>query len=541
MPDNPIVGGVALRRPAIQSPNFITGSTGWSINADGTAEFNNLSIRGTFNGSDFIINDTGAFFYDGVPANGNLIASIASSGGTDSFGNVFNGPGMFVYASNNTGGLSAGALSLSNASDTFTMAADPTLDQLLLSALNGNAALYFLPALIQVTGAPLRVDEVLTYGAGGGGGGTTILDFTSSASWVAPAGVTSVNVEVWAAGGGGASSAGSGGGGGEYAAEHSNTCTPGNTYTITIGAQGAAGAGGASNDGGNGGDSSFSGTGATTVTAHGGGGGKTAGSPGGAAGTGSSNSTHHNGGTGGTSTGGSKGGGGGAGGGGSLAAGGNGFNASGNSPGSGGSGGVNGGSGGSGGGWGGSSPTTGGNANTPGGGAGGAGGWDGASNQKAGGHGSGGFIRLTYTVSGAPVSFAAMAGAAGSDASSNAFAAGFTGNIVAVQPGSNPAVVETWHSLGNYTSGTTTRGRYRLTAEGELEIDVNLTGTPTAGAGSFANTMPASYRPAVTKRGVITQGGTLGIITVATTGVVSATIGAGGSATADFAGRFDLT
>jgi hypothetical protein len=45
-PDNPNVGGTVLRRPAIQSPNYVAGSTGWTINADGSAEFNNAAIRG---------------------------------------------------------------------------------------------------------------------------------------------------------------------------------------------------------------------------------------------------------------------------------------------------------------------------------------------------------------------------------------------------------------------------------------------------------------------------------------------------------------
>jgi hypothetical protein len=48
-PDNPIVGGTVLRRPAIQSPNFVSGVSGWTINADGSAEFTNLKIDGGSN------------------------------------------------------------------------------------------------------------------------------------------------------------------------------------------------------------------------------------------------------------------------------------------------------------------------------------------------------------------------------------------------------------------------------------------------------------------------------------------------------------
>jgi len=47
-PNNPIVGGTVLRIPAIQSPNYIAGTSGWAIFQDGTAEFNNVTVRGTF-------------------------------------------------------------------------------------------------------------------------------------------------------------------------------------------------------------------------------------------------------------------------------------------------------------------------------------------------------------------------------------------------------------------------------------------------------------------------------------------------------------
>lgn len=78
-----------LRLAFLRSPNYVTGISGWTINQDGSAEFNNLTIRGTFKGTDFIINSSGAFFYNGAPALGNLIASIASVAGTDSFGNAY--------------------------------------------------------------------------------------------------------------------------------------------------------------------------------------------------------------------------------------------------------------------------------------------------------------------------------------------------------------------------------------------------------------------------------------------------------------------
>ena len=44
---NPIVAGLALIRDAIRSPNYAPGSAGWSVNKDGSAEFNNLLARAT--------------------------------------------------------------------------------------------------------------------------------------------------------------------------------------------------------------------------------------------------------------------------------------------------------------------------------------------------------------------------------------------------------------------------------------------------------------------------------------------------------------
>ena len=112
---NPIVGGGgALVYPSIHSPNFVTQVSGWTIKKDGSAEFNNLSIRGTFNGTDFVINSNGAFFYSSTPATGNLIASIATVGAPDDgHGNAYiagitsySGAGPIVATE-----LSAGALS----------------------------------------------------------------------------------------------------------------------------------------------------------------------------------------------------------------------------------------------------------------------------------------------------------------------------------------------------------------------------------------------------------------------------------------------
>jgi gliding motility-associated-like protein len=88
--------------------------------------------------------------------------------------------------------------------------------------------------------------------------------FTANGTWVVPNCVATITVEVWGGGAGGtagiAGALGSGGGGGGYSSSVISV-TPGNTYSITVGAGGASG-------GGNGGSSWFGS--ATTVQANGG-------------------------------------------------------------------------------------------------------------------------------------------------------------------------------------------------------------------------------------------------------------------------------
>lgn len=84
---NPVVGGTILRRAAIESPNFVHNVAGWAINQDGSAEFSNLVIRGTFLGTDWELTSQGLFFYNGTPALGNLIAYDSNVNGVDGHGN----------------------------------------------------------------------------------------------------------------------------------------------------------------------------------------------------------------------------------------------------------------------------------------------------------------------------------------------------------------------------------------------------------------------------------------------------------------------
>ena len=96
--------------------------------------------------------------------------------------------------------------------------------------------------------------------------------YTTSGTWVAPAGVTSVTVECWGAGGAGGGNTtnadGAGGGGGGAYSIAVIAVTEGNTYTVTVGVGGTGVQGGT---GGTGGDSWFINT--STILAKGGTGG----------------------------------------------------------------------------------------------------------------------------------------------------------------------------------------------------------------------------------------------------------------------------
>jgi hypothetical protein len=105
--ENPVVqnGTGSLVIPQIQSPNFTASISGWRISQDGSAEFNNLVIRGTFFGTNYIVSAGGIFFYSGTPAAGNLVISLAPAATTaDPEGNAVQGGGLKIYG---TGGQAA--------------------------------------------------------------------------------------------------------------------------------------------------------------------------------------------------------------------------------------------------------------------------------------------------------------------------------------------------------------------------------------------------------------------------------------------------
>lgn len=92
---DPIVGGTILRIPAIASPGYQPGTSGWQISQNGTAEFNDVTVRGTITGTNYELSEAGWFAYSGTPGPGNLIRSETESS-SDSYGNKCL-PGVAIY------------------------------------------------------------------------------------------------------------------------------------------------------------------------------------------------------------------------------------------------------------------------------------------------------------------------------------------------------------------------------------------------------------------------------------------------------------
>lgn len=175
--DNPVVGGTSLRIPAIQSPNFSMGPpvAGWSIQQNGNAYFGNVTISGEYVGTDFIIDDSGIFFYSGAPATGNLVVSIAAVAGTDAYGNTY--PSGFSLS----GGGRSVVLGLTGGSplEYFVTGLAATMNSAAIQALvqgSGTSAYDFLQIL---SAEDTTQKTLMLIGLGGASAdGTTVPEFT---------------------------------------------------------------------------------------------------------------------------------------------------------------------------------------------------------------------------------------------------------------------------------------------------------------------------------------------------------------------------
>ena len=70
-----------MRLAFLRSPNFVHDVSGWSINQDGSAEFNNVQVRGNLVGAEM-------FLYNGTPAFLNPPIFWITTGTTDPYGNT---------------------------------------------------------------------------------------------------------------------------------------------------------------------------------------------------------------------------------------------------------------------------------------------------------------------------------------------------------------------------------------------------------------------------------------------------------------------
>jgi hypothetical protein len=288
---------------ALKSLNFVSGVSGWQINRDGQAQFNEITL---------IVQSTNAaiLIYANEAEFGTLIGSWAGMPGTDQYGNPY------------PGGISATQGTFTGMGMMNSSIVSSAIDQSLLTNAQIQAA--------AISGGTM-VETVITFDTVGGallGYATTNTVITHSSngtySDTIPANVYSIRAQAWAAGAGGdggnSGTGGNGGGAAEYAEEPQYPVVPGQVIASIVGA-GGAGAISGQGHGDDGGDTIIDVVN-MGVYANGGGGAALAG-------TGSTNTIHHDGGAGGDSGVGDTGAAGGGGSAGSTGAGGNGVSATG--------------------------------------------------------------------------------------------------------------------------------------------------------------------------------------------------------------------
>jgi hypothetical protein len=162
----------ALVYPSVHSPNFninnpsASPNPSWGVLQNGQAYFFGLTLTGgTFNGTDYIIDSDGEFFYSGAPANGNLNISISPNGGVDGFGNAFNA-GVMVGA---IGSSSGSYIQFDSTGMTFK------------NVHNAGGGL-FPTTTVTMQGSPST--DIVTIKATPSGGGTGVLRFDGNMEFI---------------------------------------------------------------------------------------------------------------------------------------------------------------------------------------------------------------------------------------------------------------------------------------------------------------------------------------------------------------------
>jgi hypothetical protein len=78
-----LAGGIVLVRPALQSPDYQAGVSGWTINVDGSAEFNDVVVRGDLSSSNYVPGVSGWHLDDAGSAEFNDVVIRGSGSGDD--------------------------------------------------------------------------------------------------------------------------------------------------------------------------------------------------------------------------------------------------------------------------------------------------------------------------------------------------------------------------------------------------------------------------------------------------------------------------
>lgn len=118
----------------------------------------------------------------------------------------------------------------------------------------------------------------------------------------------------------------------------------------------------------------------------------------------------------------------------------------------------------------------------------------------SGGQGTAGNIKITYVSPSVQALAYSISPKVGIDSYGNQVPIGYQGPLSAIQPGSNPVVTETWHSLSLTNCAASGNGAngffYRYRGDNEVELVWDITLTSTSGNPNLV-TLPAGYLPAV--------------------------------------------
>jgi hypothetical protein len=297
--DTPVVAGTVLIRTAIQSPNYVAGVSGWTINADGSVEFANITARGTF-----IVDGTGNSFVriaasGGVPQitfrpsnltgyatyNSNLYTGIIQALSVDGGNQNASYSELDISAPGVSGG-SRDTAQIRLVSSTFDDTTGPLISfgrllsvgQPLSVLVDGSLSVNGANGLSVPTGPTVLGSTLFVTGLiNGGYTFQQRIYFTANSSFIKAnfIGTKAAFIKMVGGGGGGGGAGatagnwafGDGGGAGEYAEGFVLTSAMAASETITIGTGGAGGVG--ASNGATANITSFG----STITANGGGGG----------------------------------------------------------------------------------------------------------------------------------------------------------------------------------------------------------------------------------------------------------------------------